>query len=299
MIHKIHHISAIAKSAPDTIYFYTKILGLRLVKNTVNQENTKMRHLFFGDYLGSPGSLLTFFEIQKVGHRQDKRAYFSTVYLAIPKGSFNFWKQRLTDFEIDFHEEKQRLYFQDTDAFKLALVETDHPITEELATRHTTIPQDKQIVHVLGTTIVSHLPDETANFLTDFLDLAPTTKDFRDSIRHDWTTVETSSQETNKSRIGRGTIDHVAYSVKNAAELETYYQKAKAMQLPIEEYVDRGYFKSLYIREPSGLRIEIATEEPGFLLDETAEQLGETLALPEFLETQRTQIEKQLEENVL
>ncbi|MGX7419989.1 VOC family protein [Carnobacterium gallinarum] len=295
MINKIHHVSAIAKSAERTTYFYTTILGLRLVKNTVNQDNTQMRHLFFGDYLGSPGSLLTFFEIQKVGHRQDLKSYFSTNYLAIPKGSLDFWQQRFTEFKIEFQLKNQQLVVRDFDDFELTLVEVDEQISEEKATRHTSIPRDAQIIRILGTSLVVEKPTETTEFFKNFLNLSYSNDRFADSVRGDFTLVE-ESQATRKSRVGRGTIDHVAYSVETFHELEELYHKAQELNLVIEKFLSRGYFSSLYLREPSGLRIEIATEEPGFLIDEELEHLGEHLALPDFLEPQRKEIELKLEE---
>ncbi|GED48809.1 ring-cleaving dioxygenase [Carnobacterium maltaromaticum] len=294
MVHNIHHISGFTKSAKESIYFYTEILGLRLVKNTVNQENTKMRHLFFGDYQGTPGTLLTFFEISKLGQRRDFNNFFSTNYLAIPKGSLQFWKERLLQFNVESHQDDEGLEFTDFDDFKLKLIETDEQIQPEKATQHSTVPAHYQIIRIAGTSLVVENPTLTNQFLHTYLGIK-STETLQLNNRTSFTIVKKSS-EVAKSRIGRGSIDHIAYSAATAADLEELYQMALANQFKIEEYVDRGYFKSLYVKEPNGLRIEIATELPGFLIDEDLATLGENLALPAFLETKRTTITKTLEE---
>lgn len=294
MVHNIHHISGFTKSAKESIYFYTEILGLRLVKNTVNQENTKMRHLFFGDYQGTPGTLLTFFEISKLGQRRDFNNYFSTNYLAIPKGSLQFWKERLLQFNVESHQDDEGLEFTDFDDFKLKLIETDEQIQPEKATQHSTVPAHYQIIRIAGTSLVVENPTLTNQFLHTYLGIK-STETLQLNNRASFTIVKKSS-ELAKSRIGRGSIDHIAYSAATAADLEELYQTALANQFKIEEYVDRGYFKSLYVKDPNGLRIEIATELPGFLIDEDLATLGENLALPAFLETKRTTITKTLEE---
>ncbi|MDZ5757314.1 VOC family protein [Carnobacterium maltaromaticum] len=294
MVHNIHHISGFTKSAKESIYFYTEILGLRLVKNTVNQENTKMRHLFFGDYQGTPGTLLTFFEISKLGQRRNFNNYFSTNYLAIPKGSLQFWKERLLQFNVESHQDDEGLEFTDFDDFKLKLIETDEQIQPEKATQHSTVPAHYQIIRIAGTSLVVENPTLTNQFLHTYLGIK-STETLPLNNRTSFTIVKKSS-ELEKSRIGRGSIDHIAYSAATAADLEELYQTALANQFKIEEYVDRGYFKSLYVKEPNGLRIEIATELPGFLIDEDLATLGENLALPAFLETKRTTITKTLEE---
>lgn len=294
MVHNIHHISGFTKSAKESIYFYTEILGLRLVKNTVNQKNTKMRHLFFGDYQGTPGTLLTFFEISKLGQRRDFNNFFSTNYLAIPKGSLQFWKERLLQFNVESHQDDEGLEFTDFDDFKLKLIETDEQIQPEKATQHSTVPAHYQIIRIAGTSLVVENPTLTNQFLHTYLGIK-STETLPLNNRASFTIVKKSS-ELAKSRIGRGSIDHIAYSAATAADLEELYQTALANQFKIEEYVDRGYFKSLYVKEPNGLRIEIATELPGFLIDEDLAKLGENLALPAYLETKRTTITKTLEE---
>lgn len=299
MIKGVHHISAFTKSAKDNHSFYSTILGLRLVKNSVNQENTAIRHLFYGDYQGDPGTLLTFFELKTAGNAYNENNYFSTVTLKIPQGTLPYWKARLASFSIQttLDQEQHRLSFKDSDQFDLALIEVDDVILAANATKHSDIPAANQIIGIFDSLLKVERPDETVSFLTEFLGLTLTsrTDQVQDTQQGVFTTID-FSQKIVPSRMGRGSIDHIAYTVDSTEELERLYQRALQQQLHIDQYVERGYFKSLYVREPNGLRIEIATATPGLTLDESIENLGTTLALPDFLETKRAAIEAQLED---
>ncbi|MBF2454337.1 VOC family protein [Listeria seeligeri] len=288
MIQGIHHVSALTKSFNQNHHFYSDILGLRLVKNTVNQANIKMRHLFYGDYAGTPGTLLTFFEIPKIGTSYNERAYFGSITLGIPKNTTFFWKKRLNDFAISFQKTDKTLSFHDPDRMGIILTEISETITHP--TIHTEIPADKQIVRILGADY--HVPsvDETSQFFTEYFGLEIQNGVLVDKNGLSFARIYPSRSD-NKSRTGRGTIDHIAYTVESKKDVDKLHEMALQNKLPIEEFVDREYFKSLYIKEPSGLRIEFASKEPGFTIDEPLETLGEKLALPSFLEGKRTEIE--------
>ena len=299
MIKGIHHISAFTKSARENHFFYTSILGLRFVKNTVNQENTAIRHLFYGDYQGNPGTLLTFFELKKVGSAYHENNYFSTVALKIPKGTLSYWESRLARYSIEtkLDQNESSLFFKDPDQFELSLIEVDDVILSANATKHSDVPPSNQIIGIFDSLLKVERPEETLSFLIDYLGLSLLNQEHRVQIdQQDVFTSVASSGKTDLSRMGRGSIDHIAYTVHSSKELEEMYQKAVQMRLPIDQYVERGYFKSLYVKEPNGLRIELATEIPGFTLDEPIEKLGTTLALPAFLENKRAEIEAQLED---
>nr|WP_285836175.1 VOC family protein [Carnobacterium inhibens] len=299
VIKGLHHISAFTKSAKTNHYFYTVVLGLRFVKSTVNQENISIRHLFYGDYQGNPGTLLTFFELKRAGRSYNETNYFSTITLKIPKGTLSYWKTRLAHFSIESHVdlENQRLFFKDPDQMELSLIEVDDIILTENATKHSDIPQSNQIIGIFEAELTVKRPDETLSFLKTFLGLTPTNQhsQLKDTQQSALTFVG-SNKKSSLSRMGRGSIDHIAYTVSSAKELEELYQKAVHHHIVIEQYIERGYFKSLYVKEPNGLRIEIATETPGFTLDEPIEALGNKLALPIFLENKRAVIEAQLED---
>ncbi|SDQ17274.1 VOC family protein [Carnobacterium viridans] len=299
MIKGIHHISAFTKSARENHFFYTSVLGLRFVKNTVNQENTAVRHLFYGDYQGNPGTLLTFFELKNVGSAYPENNYFSTVALKIPKGMLTYWESRLARYSIEttLDQNEPILFFKDPDSFELSLIEVDDVILPENATKHSDVPPANQIIGIFESFLKVERPEETLSFLFDYLGLSLSNQRQRVQLDHqDVFTSVTSSRKTNLSRMGRGSIDHIAYTVHSSKELEEMYQKAVRMEIPIDQYVERGYFKSLYVKEPNGLRIELATETPGFILDEPFDTLGTTLALPAFLENKRAEIEAQLED---
>ena len=299
MIKGFHHISAFTKSAKTNHYFYTVVLGLRFVKSTVNQENTSIRHLFYGDYQGNPGTLLTFFELKRAGRSYNETNYFSTVTLNIPNGTLSYWKTRLAHFSIENHVdlENQRLFFKDPDQMELSLIEVDDIILSENATKHSDIPQSNQIIGIFEAELTVKRPDETLSFLKTFLGLTHTNQhsQLKDTQQSSLTFVG-SNRKSSLSRMGRGSIDHIAYTVSSTKELEELYQKAVHHHIVIEQYIERGYFKSLYVKEPNRLRIEIATETPGFTLDEPIEALGNKLALPIFLEDKRAVIEAQLED---
>ncbi|MBM6614441.1 VOC family protein [Desemzia sp. RIT804] len=299
MITGIHHISAITKSARKNHGFYVDLLGLRFVKNTVNQQNTTMRHLFYGDYNASPGTQLTFFELKNSGQAYNEDNYFSTITLDIPKRSLSFWKARLSKHGVSVEHsfDDSMLFFKDGDELSIALRESDGMITSENAISHPSIPREMQIIGLSEILIRVANPEATLDFLSSFLGLrreGGCNFVYNDSNQF-ITTVE-SSNSTNKTRFGHGSIDHIAYNVESPEALAQLHQKALDMNLSIEMYLDRDYFKSLYVTDPNGLRIEIATKGPGFTIDEPLDTLGETLALPNFLENKRAEIEAQLEE---
>lgn len=296
MITGLHHISALTKSAAENQHFYTKVLGLRLVKNTVNQNNTKMRHLFYGDYQGTPGTLLTFFEVPKIGRSELRRSYFETVYLGIPKGTLNWWKEWLEKNETTMTIMEDSLSVQDPDGFQMRFVEIDEALAANQIVQHQTIPSHVQIVRILGVDVFVPSPEDTTKMLVDWLDLRVIKgQELADQQGRSFTAIY-DSRGKEPTRVGRGTIDHIAYQVATKNEVDALYEKANQLGLEIELFVDRGYFKSLYVKDSSGLRIEVASDEPGFQLDETLENLGTKLALPPFLEEKRAEIEAGLKE---
>ncbi|PZF91346.1 glyoxalase [Listeria ivanovii] len=288
MIQGIHHVSALTKSFTENHHFYAEVLGLRLVKNTVNQDNIKMRHLFYGDYAGTPGTLLTFFEIPKIGSSYQESTYFGNITLGIPKDTTNYWEKRLNDYAVPFKKAAKTLSLHDPDQMGIILTEITETISHP--TIHTDIPSAQQIVRILGADYHVPSPTETSQFFTNYFGLDSQNGVLVDSNQMSFTRLYKTGSEK-KSRTGRGTIDHIAYTVKTKEAVDKLHEIVLQNKLKIEEFVDREYFKSLYIKEPSGLRIEFASAEPGFTLDEPLETLGEKLALPSFLEEKRTEIE--------
>lgn len=292
MFAPLHHVSLLTRSAEENQFFYTTILGLRFIKKTVNQENHNMLHYYYGDYAGTPGSVITFFIVPALANRYDKSHFLSSIGLKIPKGSLLFWEQRLTEAQITFTREPNMLHFKDQDQVDIHLVEVDQAMLAKDLQVPNAIPGDKQILGLSSTKFYVTDPEKTAEFFYQLLGW----KNKEGTIRLNETDfiqlVQTNTVE--KTRMGRGSMDHIAFSIKDENALDQLHKKAKQQGWHIEKLVHRGYFKSLYIREPGGNRVEFATLAPGFTLDEPLDSLGEHLALPPFLENKRTEIEANL-----
>ncbi|BCA86543.1 glyoxalase [Enterococcus saigonensis] len=287
-----HHISLLTKNHKQNVAFYTELLGMRFVKNTVNQENNRMLHYYYGDYTGSPGSVVTFFIVPHLGQRYDHNHFLATIGLNIPTNSLSYWQNRLENKGILVTRKKNQIFFDDPDHVGIILTEVaEAPLKPELQVKND-IPADKQILGLASTQL--HVSD-----------LAATTDFFKKYL--DWNVIDSTitlsktehlelyqTNTTEKTRMGRGSIDHIAFAVKDDKALNDLYQKAQEQNWQIEEIISRGYFKSLYIREPGGNRLEFATMSPGFTLDEPLESLGESFALPPFLADKRAEIQANL-----
>lgn len=296
MISAFHHVSLLARHGKANSDFYTQQLGLRFVKNTVNQDNHRMPHYFFGDYAGTPGSLVTFFIVPLLGSRYDRKNYLATIGLKIPQDSLAFWETRLSSFAIPFTKTENTLRFNDPDGVELLLTETkDTPLPEAQQVKND-IPGEKQIVGLTSTEFHVANPEKTEAFFNSFLGWQSHEHKIFLNETDFIAILPSSSEET--SRMGRGSMDHVAFAVESEKELEQLHQKAQTQGWEIEMYVNRGYFKSLYIREPGGNRVEFATVTPGFTIDEPLETLGEELALPPFLQSERAEIEANIYKDI-
>lgn len=287
-----HHISLLTKDRKQNVAFYTELLGMRFVKNTVNQENNRMLHYYYGDYTGSPGSVVTFFVVPHLGQRYDHDHFLATIGLKIPKNSLNYWQERLENAGVAVTQQENQLFFDDPDNVAVILTEVpEGPLKSELQVKND-IPGDKQILGLASTQL--HVADleKTADFFKRYLDWDVVAGQIKLSESEHLEIYQTKTPE--KMRMGRGSIDHVAFAVKDDAALDDLYKKAQKQNWNIEEIISRGYFKSLYIREPGGNRLEFATMSPGFTIDEPLETLGESFALPPFLADKRAEIEANL-----
>ncbi|MGM0168005.1 hypothetical protein IGI39_003017 [Enterococcus sp. AZ135] len=287
-----HHISLLTKDRHENVRFYTEVLGLRFVKNTVNQENHRMLHYYYGDYRGAPGSVVTFFIVPHLGHRYDNQQFISTIGLKLPQNSLAFWRERLEQYGVAYSVNKRQLRFFDADQVAVVLTETDLPplgLTHQVQNE---IPVKKQILGLNSSQIHVSDPQATSEFFESFLGWS--TIDQRIQLNdHDFLEI-LPTDSTEPSRMGRGSVDHIAFAVADEAELTELYRRAKLQGWEIEKMISRGYFKSLYIREPGGNRLEFATPSPGFTIDESLENLGEHFVLPPFLADQRAAIEANL-----
>lgn len=287
-----HHISLLTKDPQKNLHFYIELLGLRFVKNTVNQENHRMLHYYYGDYQGTPGSVVTFFILPHLGHRYEHQNFIATIGLKIPQNSLAYWQNRLEDQQIDYQTIDRALHFEDQDQVRIILTETDLPPLAASQQVKNEIPGDKQILGLHSTQLHVNEPAKTSDFFERFLGWP--TKDHRIQLNATDFLEILPTETTEASRMGRGSADHIAFAVTDDAELDRLYQRAQSQGWKIEKIISRGYFKSLYIREPGGNRLEFATLTPGFTIDEPLATLGESFALPPFLADQRATIEAQL-----
>ncbi|APR08198.1 glyoxalase [Lentilactobacillus parabuchneri] len=286
---RTHHISLLARDAQRNIDFYTRVLGMRLVKNSVNQENIRIRHLFYGDYLGTPGSVVTFFVVPLLGHRTDGKHFFNNIKLSVPNGSLAFWKQRLAEHSVSTTDIENGITFQDPDDVEIKFLQTSERLTDMRVVPDNGIPADYQITHLMGTELHVPDPEATAAFFQNWLGIS-----VKDDVVEldDQQSIELfeSDQPDVKTRFGRGSIDHIALQAPTKDDLFRFWDIAKEQHLNIEEYADRGWFKSLYVRDPGDNRIEIATTTPGFSLEEPILTMGQGLSLPPKFESQRAEI---------
>lgn len=306
--HGIHHITAIA-SKPQACYdFYAKVLGLRLVKKSVNQDQTEAYHLFFGDKTGEPGMDLTFFTFEPVMQGVHGTGQVTTISLAVPDMSIDFWQDRFKQLNINHSPVTKRfnlsrLAFTDHDGQQFELVGiSDQAIAnieaEVWTTKDINHSQAIHAFHAARLMVASH--DLIEPILTTVLGY--TFKAAHEHIRlfsHPQATrasfIEVEESPLAKNGINAaGTVHHIAFRVDDEEELLAVRQEVLKIGLHPTEVIDRYYFKSVYFRTPAGILFELATAGPGFTVDEPEESLGEKLALPPFLEADREVIEARL-----
>lgn len=311
----IHHVSAITANAEKNYQFYTTILGMRLVKKSVNQDNPAMYHLFYADEAGSPGTDLTFFEISNAGRTHQGNHSISRTALRVPNDdALLYWEKRFNDYKVD-HDgittqgERKVIHFRDHEDQRLVLIsdETNQGVSGGNPWKHSQASVEHGIVGLGPVTLTVPDPKPTINVLTEILSFQQTDKypspiDGQEDILVFATGEGGTGAEVHlevrsdlpKERPGRGSVHHVAFRVENDEELAMWQERLVDARIPNSGVVDRYYFKALYFREPNGILFELSTDGPGFATDETIDHLGETLALPPFLENQRAEIESKL-----
>lgn len=301
MIKGIHHITAIASDPQKTYDFYTKTLGLRLVKKSVNQDDLSTYHLFFGDRYGHPGMDLTFFTFQPSFQGENGNGLVTKISLAIPKSALNFWKKRFEENGVDHKDIKNnRLQFFDGDRQSLELVGVDEieesedtwttrEVSKEFAIRYfysaTLTVEDIELVRPVLIDAFGYEEIETKENYYLYK--------INGTERAAYLEVEVNSNGEYGVN-GAGTVHHIAFQVKDEKEEVELAKRLIRLGLRPTPIIDRFYFKSVYFRTHAGILFELATEGPGFTADEKESELGKELALPPFLESQRDSIEKGL-----
>jgi glyoxalase family protein len=301
----IHHVTAIAGDPLKNFDFYTRDLGLRFVKRTVNFDDPSTYHFYYGDETGSPGTILTFFPW--VGSPAGRRGVGETYQTAfrVPLRSLGYWTQRLIEKSIAQQALEKRfgeqvLPFSDPDGMALSLVGVPGAETEE-GWSNGDIPAEHAIRGFQGVTLLLDNAAKTAAILTDVLG-------FREVAR-EGSVIRYAAPGNARGSIvdiheakgflrghqGRGSVHHIAFRASDDAQQAKMAEKLIGAhgQRPTEQK-DRNYFRSIYFREPGGILFEIATDIPGFAIDEPVETLGKALKLPKFLEPHRKEIESVL-----
>ena len=302
-----HHISMITKDAKLNNQFYEKILGMRRVKKTVNQDSPSMYHLFYGDLTGGAGTELSFFEMTNAGRTVRGTNAITKIGLLVSSlESLSYWKNRFEQFdvkhdEITIYAGREALPFEDSEGLRLVLLNNNGEKIPDFWTAWENSPVD-QTHRILGmgtTEITVRYLERTAKTLKElfgYVAVARSEKEivFQSVEGQAFGEILVQQQEGPSEKPGRGSIHHLAIRVRNEEELRYWDNIVKERGFASTGVVDRYYFQSLYFRDSNGILFEIATDGPGFTRDSTVEALGKGLDLPPFLEDRRTEIEAKL-----
>lgn len=300
----IHHITALAGDAQRNATFYVKTLGMRMVKKSVNQDDPGTYHLFYANGEGTPGSDLTFFPWPRAVQSKPGVGEAVVVSFAVPSHSKDFWIERLNEQDIIFddsieHFGQQVIRFKDPDGLQLELV-FDGKVDNMPGWDKGTVPAEFTIRGFWGTTLRLKDHEPTAKVLSEVFGFKETAKDGKAQL---YTTdapiggsIIIEEAEPGPSTNGSGTVHHVAFRAKDDEEQAAMREKVLELGLHPTQVIDRHWFNSVYFRSPGGVLFEIATDGPGFDVDEDSNKLGEKLILPPWLESRRKEIEEQLPE---
>lgn len=302
-----HHLSMITKDIQENVYFYETILGLRLVKKTVNQDEPTMYHIFYGDRTGAPGTELTFFEMPKVGQTYRGSNAITRISLIVPsEESLHFWRERLTSYgvkssDITTYANRSAVHFEDPDGLRLVfLVEEEDTLAGWEAWEHSTVPEDYQIRGFGPVEITVRRPEKMLRTLVEIFKyniISETENKFflQSSKGNTFSEIVIKYLDEPTERPGRGSIHHLAIRVAADEDLEHWDYQIKQRGFVSTGIIDRYYFKSIYFRESNGILFEVSTDGPGFTIDSSVESLGKQLDLPPAFEGQREEIEAQLQ----
>ena len=297
----LHHVTAIASDPQGNLDFYTQVLGLRFVKRTINFDDPGTYHFYFGDDIGAPGTILTFFPWPNAskGHRGAGEV-IATAF-SIPPGSLDFWVERLKGKDVAFTEGhrfgSRLLSLQDPDGMILELIEHQEKQATR-APRYSDVPAAYAIQGLYGVTLLERSLEGTEQVL-ELMGLAKLAEEagvvrFAPEGEAFGRFIDIKvDPKASMGRMGAGTVHHIAFrNVDDAAQAE--WRKTISRHLSVTPVQDRVYFHSIYFREPGGVLFEMATDNPGFLIDEPIENLGQALRIPAWYEPMREAIEARL-----
>ncbi|MEO1077250.1 MAG: ring-cleaving dioxygenase [Bacteroidota bacterium] len=305
----LHHVTALAGPPQRNVDFHVGTLGLRLVKRTVNFDAPDVYHLYYGDRVGTPGSILTIFPFPMAAAGKFGVGESIATAFAVPTGAIDAWMDRFADLAVDFDVPTERfgqrvLAFRDADGMPFELIETVGLTAEsnedERVWTDGPVDAESAIRRFHGVTLLVDRPAETARILTDVLGYEERgTEDRRTrftvagegAVHID---LLIPDQITTRGRSGHGTTHHIAFRTPDDETQATVREQLMSLGLGVTTVQDRNYFRSIYFREPSGVLFEVATDPPGFLIDEDLSALGTALKLPPQYESRRAHLEASL-----
>jgi glyoxalase family protein len=301
-VHGLHHVTAIAGPAQENLNFYAGVLGMRLVKKSVNQDDPGTYHLFYADAEGHPGTDLTFFPWAQMAPSRGGHGLSSEVSLAVPPGSLDFWTERLQQHRVTVAPLESRfgqtvLPLRDPHGLHVALVESNDSLGRPFtAWKGSPIPEQYQIRGLESARMVERDLVRTSSFLTNAMGFEQV------GAENGWHRYGVAggksgacvdlyeSPTSNRGAWGTGSIHHLAWRVDDEKHQIEVRERVQSGGSRPTQVIDRFWFKSVYFPEPGGVLFELATEGPGFAVDEDPDHLGESLVLPPWLEPSRREI---------
>ncbi len=310
----IHHVTAIAGDAQENLDFYVGVLGMRLVKRTINQDAPDTYHLFYADRDGNPGTGLTFFPWPKLPPRRPGWGLWDELYLGVPARSLTYWHERLQSKGVNCQEPEVRfgesvLPVEDPHGLRLALVESEtYAEFSSTPWEASPVPREYQVHSLAGVRVLVREHEASAEFFARALGFQPDPNEVQSAgsgeceLRRYVVGEGKAGQridlcvspEVARGALGVGAIHHVAWRAADEHEQAHLSQAVRSAGGSPTPTIDRFWFKSVYVREPGGALNEIATDGPGFAVDESPDKLGERLVLPPCFETSREAIEAAL-----
>jgi len=299
-IEGIHHITAIARDPQANLDFYAGVLGLRLVKKTVNFDDPGTYHFYYGDEQGAPGTILTFFPwpMARLGSRGAGQATVTS--FSVPQGSLGWWAKHLERYGVPVEKPHERfdegvISMLDPDGMVLEIVERADD--QRAPWEGGPVPAEHAIRGFDGVTLAEWNPEVTSRLLTETMGFRPA-GEHRDRFRFEvgaggpGNRVDVVAQpDAPRGHVSAGSVHHVAWRTPDDAQQSAWREDLVGRGLHVSPILDRQYFHSIYFREPGGVLFEIATDAPGFTADESVRDLGSGLKLPPWLETERPKIE--------
>lgn len=301
-IRSLHHVTATVTGAQEDLDFYTALLGQRLVKKTINFDNPRVYHFYYGNERGSPGTIMTTFPYGQMGVRQGTHGagQITTTSFSAPAGSLPFWYERLAFAGVDFSAEssgfgEEAIRFRDPSGLTIRIVESASDSREPWVKADIDAGWALRGIH--GVSLTVRDPRRTLAFMNDFMDTAVVgehAQGLRVAVNGDapGSLVEIIRGDDAPPAVnGLGTVHHVAFAVDDPDQQLALRNELVRRGIPVTDVMDRQYFRSIYFREPGGVLFEVATIPPGFTVDESLAELGTSLKLPPWEEANRPVIE--------